>query len=193
MADWSDRLEQLLFEGEHVETTVEVGTGTVAVTGQRVLVFTPGGDGKQFRDIDRPNVLGVERRAISPFDLVPRAAKLGVAGVLLVLVGVVLDPAALFPRPDLSGAQAAGGLLGPVNTMLDLFYAVDTVAIALGALLAIVSAGLVGVQLATRRDNLAIEVAGEDDVLLSKGDDESTITDLQSAIDVPTPEEPATT
>ncbi|AGN02950.1 hypothetical protein L593_15080 [Salinarchaeum sp. Harcht-Bsk1] len=188
MVDWSERVEQLLFEGEHVETTVQVGAGTVVVTGQRVLVFTPEGDGKQFRAIDRPNVLGVERRGVSPLELVPTAGKLGVAGGLLVLVGVVLDPAALFPRPDLSSAQAAGGILGPVNSMLDLFYAIDTVAIALGALLAILGTALVGVQVATRQDRLAIEVAGEDDVLLSLGADDARLADLRQAIDAPAPQ-----
>jgi len=192
MADWSERVDQLLFDGEHVETTVDLTGGTVVVTGQRVLVFTPGGDGERFRAIDRPNVIGVERRGVSPFDLLPTAAKVGVAGALLVLVGVVVDPAALFPRPDLSSARAAGGMVGTVESMLDLFYALDSALIALGAVLSIVGAAMLGVQLATREDRLAIEVAGDEDVLLSFGADEPTLAELHAAIDLPDVEDPPT-
>ena len=150
-----------------------------------------GSDSFSSTGIDRPNVLGVERRGVSPFDLVSRAAKLGGAGAVLVLVGVVLDPAALLPRSDLASARAAGGILGPVNAMLDAFYALDVLAIGVGAVLATLGAALVGVQLATRRDRLAIEVAGDDDVLLATGAEEAAVDDLEAAIDAPTPPESA--
>jgi len=192
MADWSDRVDQLLFDGETVESSVDVGAGTVVVTGHRLLVFTPDGEGPRYRAIDRPNVLGVEQRGVSPYDVRSTVAKVGVGAVLLVLLGIVVDPQALIPRPDLSSAQGTGGMVGPVETMLDVFYAFDEVALGLGAMLAIVCAGLLGVQLATRSDRLAIEVAGEDDVLLSFGVDDATLVALEEALDIPEVQGPPT-
>lgn len=192
MADWSDRVDQLLFEGETVESSVDVGAGTVVVTSHRLLVFTPEGDGPRYRAIDRPNVLGVERRGVSPYDFRSTVAKLGVGAVLLLLVGIVVDPAALIPRPDLSAVQGVGGAIDMVDAMLDAFYALDEVALGLGALLAIVGAGLLGVQLATRSERLAIEVAGEDDVVLSFGVDDATLASLEEALDVPEVQGPPT-
>lgn len=192
MADWSDRVDQLLFDGETVESNVDVGAGTVVVTSHRVLVFTPDGDGPRYRAIDRPNVLGIEHRGVSPYDVRSTVAKLGIGAMLLVLLGIVVDPQALIPRPDLSSAQGAGGMVGPVETMLDAFYALDEVALVLGALLAIAGAGLLGVQLATRSERLAIEIAGEDDVLLSFGVDDATLAALEEAVDVPEVQRPPT-
>lgn len=192
MADWNERVDQLLFDGETVEESVDVGGGTVVVTSHRLLVFTPAGDGPRYRAIDRPNVLGVERRGVSPYDVRAIVAKLGVGAVLFLLVGLFVDPQALIPRPDLSAAQGVGGMTGMVETMLDAFYALDEVALGLGALLAIVGAGLLAVQLATRSERLAIEVAGDDDVLLSFGVDDATLADLETAIDVPDVAEPPT-
>ncbi|WP_248515675.1 hypothetical protein [Salinarchaeum laminariae] len=184
MADWSERVDELLFDGESVESTVDVGAGTIVVTSHRVLVFTPEGDGPRYRAIDRPNVLGVEQRGVSPFDLFSKATKLGVGGGLLVLVGLVVDPEALFPRPDLSGAQGMG-VVDTVDSMLGVFYALDLALLALGAVLSIVGVGLLTVQLATRKDRLAIEIAGEDDVVLSWGVDDATVAEIDAAIDVP--------
>jgi hypothetical protein len=185
MADWSDRVDQLLFDGETVGSSVDVGAGTVVVTSHRLLVFTPDGEGPRYRAIDRPNVLGVEQRAVSPYEFRSTVAKVGVGAVLFLLLGLLVDPQAMIPRPDLSSSQGTGGMLGPVETMLDAFYALDEVALALGALLALAGAGLLGVQLVTRTERLAIEVAGEEDVLLSFGVDDATLADLQGAIGGP--------
>lgn len=183
MADWSERVAELLFDGETVDSSVDVGSGTIVVTTHRVLVFTPEGDGPRYRAINRPNVLGVERRDISPFDLLSKATKLGIGGALLVLVGLVVDPEALFPRPDLSAAQGMG-VVDTVESMLDLFYALDIALLALGAVLSIVGIALLGVQLATRTDRLVIEIAGEDDVVLSYGVDDETLAQIEDAIAV---------
>jgi hypothetical protein len=190
MADCSERVDQLLFDGETVESNVDVGGGTVVVTSHRLLVFTPEGEGPRYRAIDRPNVLGVEQRAISPYEFRSVVAKLGVGAVLFLLLGLFVDPRAVIPTPDLSSAQGAGGLLGPVETMLDAFYALDEVALVLGALLALAGSGLLGVQLATRTDRLAIEIAGDEDVLLSFGVEDATLATLQSAIEGPPGEAP---
>lgn len=192
MADWSDRVDQLLLEGESVESNVDVGAGTMVVTSHRLLVFTPGGSGPRYRAIDRPNVLGIERRAVSPYDFRALGAKLGVGAVLFLLVGLLVDPAALIPRPDLTAVQGVGGATDMVETMLDAFYALDEVSLGLGALLAIVAAGLLAVQFATRSERLAIEVAGEDDVLLSFGVDDGTLRELEHAVDVPDVKGPPT-
>lgn len=174
MGDWSDRVEQLLFDGEAVEREVTVGAATVAVTSHRVLAFTPQADGSNYRAIDRPNVTGVERRSVSRFGVLPRAVQIGVAGLLLGLVGFVVDPAALLPRPDVSSAPGAGGVVGTLETAIGLVHALDTILLGLGGVLVVLAGGLVGVELATRRERIAIAVAGEEpDELLSgpAGDD----------------------
>lgn len=191
MADWSTRVEQLLFDGETVEAEVEVGTATVAVTSHRVLAFTPQVDGKDYRAIDRPNVRDVERRHVDGVDVRARAAKLGVAAVVLLGTGAVFDPAALIPRPDLSAAEGADGVgsaVGVVDGMIGAFHALDTVLLALGGLLGALALALVGLHYVTRSSRVAVDVAGEEPPVLLPGriDDES-LARLRDAIAPPEP------
>lgn len=198
MADWSARVEQLLFDGESVETEVEVGTATVVVTSHRVLAFTPQADGKDYRAVDRPNVLGVERTSVDRVDLRERAAKTGVAGAVLALIGVVFDPTAVIPQPDLSAADEAdamgdvGGIVGLVDGMLAAFYALDAFFLVVGGLLLAIGLALAGVQLATRTSQVAITVAGEDEppILLPDRIDDRSLSTLRTALAPPEPECP---
>lgn len=162
MPDWSDRVDRLLFDGEVVETELHVGTATVVVTSHRVLAFTPAVDGADYRAIDRPNVRGVERRSVSDLDLRSPAAKLGAVGGLIVLVAFVVDPASLLPRPEVSDAPTAGGLVETVDRAIGLFHALDALLLGFGALLVAVAVGLQGLEFATRRERVAIEVVGEE-------------------------------
>lgn len=186
MPDWSDRVDQLLFDGEAVEAAVDAGTATVVVTSHRVLAFTPQADGADYRAVDRPNVLGADRRSVSPLGLLPRATKTGAVGALLAIVGLVVDPEALLPRPDVSSAPAAGGTVGTVDTVIGVFHAADEALLVLGALLVAVAIGLVGLEVATRRTLVAIEVAGEEpDVELPGTVDEGEHDALEAALAAP--------
>lgn len=186
MPDWSERVDQLLFDGEEVERRLEVGTATVAVTSHRVLAFTPQADGADYRAVDRPNVRGVERRQVSTLGLLPRAAKVGAIGGLLALVGVAVDTEALLPRPEVSDAPAAGGMVDTIDGVIGVFHALDTILLWLGVTLLVVAVGLVGLELATRRARVAIEVVGEEaDVRLPGSVDDAEIEALEDAIAAP--------
>lgn len=193
MADWSDRADRLLFDGETVESEHSVGTATVVVvTSHRVLSFTPHVPGRDYRPVDRPNVRGLERRSISEHDLVGRALKLGLVGGLLLAVGLAVDPEALLPRPDVSDVPATGNVLGLVDTVIGLFHAMDEVLLLAGGLLLVVAVGLAGWEVRTRRDRLAIVVAGEADVLLPDALGDAELSALEAAMTEP-PEEPVGT
>lgn len=193
MTPWSDRAEDLLFDGESIEAEVAVGTSDVVVTSHRVLAFTPEREGKDFRKIDRPNVRGVRRQAVDSIDVRRRAAKLSVAGVVLAAVGLVFDPQSLIPRPDLSSADGAGevgGILSLVQGLLDLFYALDVGLLVLGLLLLTLGLGLLGVQLAMRSSRLALDVAGEEPILLSGTVDDAALDRLRTALSAPATDQP---
>lgn len=188
MTPWSDRVEDLLFDGETIEAEVAVGASDVVVTSHRVLAFTPELDGKDFRKIDRPNVRAVRRQAVDAIDVRRRAAKLGVGGVVLAGVGLVFDPRSVIPRPELSSAEGAGevgGILSLVRGMLELFYAVDVGLLVLGLLLLTLALGLLAIQLAMRSRRLAIDVAGEEPVLLSGTIDDPALQRLRDAVSAP--------
>jgi len=183
MSDWSERVDQLLLDGEVVEERRDVGTASVAITSHRVLAFTPQAEGADFRAIDRPNVRGVERRQESRLDLVPTATRIGAVGVLLAAVGILVDPAALLPRPDVSDAPGAGGMVGTIDGVIGFFHALDGILLAVGGLVLAVALLLVGLQIATREDQVAITVAGEEsDVHLPGSIDDSDVDALEDAI-----------
>lgn len=192
MSVWSERAEQLLFDGETIDTEVAVGPATVVVTSHRLLAFTPQADGKDYRAVDRPNVRDVERRAVYGLDYRERAIKLGVVAAILLVVGVILDPESLLPKPDVSGAGSAAGfgdVLGIVDRMIGLFHALDALLIGVGVLLAVVAVALGALQLSTRSVVLAVDVAGEDPITLPKRVDPGELERLQAAIEPPATEE----
>lgn len=192
MPDWSEAVEQLLFDGEAVETSVDAGTATVVVTTHRVLAFTPQLDGSDYRALDRPNVHGVHRRSVDRIDLRAHVAKIGVAGAVLVLAGVLFDPGALIPRPDVTsevdGGEMGdvGGVVNLVDGLLGAFHALDGVLLVVGGLLVAAALALGGIQLATRENRIAIEVAGSDDpLLLPDRIDDEALAALQRAVAPP--------
>lgn len=190
MTAWSDRAEQLLFDGETIDTEVAAGGATVVVTSHRLLAFTPQADGKDYRAVDRPNVRDVERQAVYGVDFRRRIAKLGVVGLLLAGLGLAFDPSAWLPQPDVDApaeAGGVGGVLGMVEGMIGFFHALDTVLLAAGGLALTVALGLAGVQLATRSVRVAIHVAGEDPVHLPERVDDETLEQLRAAAEPPEP------
>lgn len=57
---WQENIDNLLFDGERVETAVGADTAQVAITSRRLLVFTPETNEKNYHQVDRPNVESVE-------------------------------------------------------------------------------------------------------------------------------------
>ncbi len=112
--DWVARAESLLYDGEVIEADVRLDRGGVVVTSHRVLVFTPDREGSNYRQVDRPNVEGVDVTTSGDWSFLELGVKALVVGVVLVAAGmtVSLDSlvatsrwTAAVPRaPSVSGA-----------------------------------------------------------------------------------------
>lgn len=180
MPAWRGRFEDVLYDGESVRETVDLATGQVVVTSHRVLAFTPGTKGPNFRQVDLPNVDGVGFGAETEADLLERAIRFGVIGVVLVGVGVVVDFGSLVGDVDLSGGEAAGqigigGMLGPLQTLLDLIRSLDQYMQLFGAASLLLGALLFGVYWYLREPTLVIEVAGGEDIHVPRSDGDTDV------------------
>ena len=181
MPRWQDRVEELLYDGEQVEQQVDVDTARVVVTSHRVLVFTPELDGENLRQVDRPNVVGLERGALSEDALLTRGLRAGIWGVLLVGAGVLFDFGSLIGGVDLTGGGTGelglGGTLEGLQSMLELLGLLDELLLAAGAVAMLVAVAVLGLFWHRRTPTLAITVAGGDDIHLPRSDttDQATL------------------
>lgn len=185
MSRWFARVDDLLYDGETVESRVDVGEGGVVVTSHRVLAFTPEADGANYRYVDRPNVGGVERTARGNATVLAPAIKAFVVGGFLLAGGQVVSLDGLVGSVDLSGAGATGlgGMLAMVQSLLGLLAVLDEAMTAGGALAVLAGALLVGGYLWTRRQLLVITVTGEDDLELPAADaDDALVERLDRAV-----------
>lgn len=168
MAGWTDRVEELLYEGETVDEQVEVGESTVVVTSHRVLAFTPSLDGKNFREAQRPNVTGacIETTADSRF--LSMGLRIALYGVVLLGVGLFVDFGAIIGGVDLAGEGTQqlgiGNVLGMVQGMISLIGRLDFYMRVIGALLVAFALVPLGVYAWSREQFLVLEVAGEDSI-----------------------------
>lgn len=185
---WRDRLDELLYEGESVEESLAVGDAKVVVTSHRVLSFDPDGDGPHFRQVDRPNVVGVSTGARSEASHLMRGIRWTAIGLVLVLAGTFVDMDDLVGGVDLGGGAGSqigvGGVLGVVRSMLDLLRQLDELLQLFGALALVLGVVVLGVYLWTREPTVVVEIAGdEDDVHLPRPEDTGGLVDrLEAAI-----------
>lgn len=182
MAQWRERIEDLLFDGETVRETVALDSARVVVTSHRVLAFTPGMEGANFHQVDRPNVEGVGTGARGTAGLLEPTAKVGVLGVVLVAAGAFLDFGAILGDVTLGGAggEAAGrigigNVLGPLRGLLDFLRNLDAYMQLFGGLALLLAVVLGGAYWYLRDPTLVVEVAGGEDVHLPRPDAESDV------------------
>lgn len=163
---WADRLTDLLYDGESVAESFAVGDARVVVTSHRVLAFTPGADGAAFRQVDRPNVVDVAAGARTESNLLGRAGRWGVIGVVLLGAGLVLDMDAIIGEVSLGGGAGSqigvGGVLGLVRTVLDLLRRLDEFLAIAGVLVLALAAVALGAYWYTREPTFVIRIAGDD-------------------------------
>lgn len=171
---WGRRVEDLLYEGETVETTVEAGAGSrVVVTSHRVLTFTPGGPGANFSQVDRPNVVGVAAGARSSDGYLLRGVQWGLVGALLLVGGFVVDLGGMVadvgavddPAADRIGLGGLGSLL---DAVLALVRSLDEMLLLGGALALVAGLAMAGFWYWDRDRTLVIEVAGDEDLHVPK-------------------------
>jgi len=192
MSRWAGQLDELLYEGEEVRERLTAGDGHVVVTSHRILAFTPTLRGANFRQVDRPNVVGVEPGSHAPWGLLRYGLAVGVGGVVLVLAGALFDPASVIGQPALDAAATAGAGLDGVFELVELLFAIvlllDVLLWGLG-LVALATAGvLLGVYWYLRTPTLVIKVAGNDDIHVPRPPDAAEAAVRLEAATFPEPE-----
>src|SRR6056297_2107959 len=175
--DWVARAESLLYDGEVIEADVRLDRGGVVVTSHRVLVFTPDREGSNYRQVDRPNVEGVDVTTSGDWSFLELGVKALVVGVVLVAAGMTVSLDSLVGNVSLDSGGAAsavgiGGMLGMLQTMLTLMAQLDDLMRLFGGLALAFAAVVLGVYLWSRDRLLVVRVAGDDDIELTAPDDE---------------------
>jgi hypothetical protein len=162
---WQSNVDDLLYESESVEETVDIGDSRVVVTSHRVLTFTPNMDGENFEQVERPNVTGVRTSALSRTELAARSVRYGVYSALFLLAGLVLDFDSLVGDIEFDTQAAretgAGGTVGFAQGMLNFFSQLDGLMQLIGALGLLISTVLFAVYWLLRTPTLVIAVAGD--------------------------------
>lgn len=189
MSRWQRRVDDLLFEGESVRERLDIGSSHVVVTSHRVLTFTPELEGENFRQVDRPNVTGVDTSALSQGNLLRRGLMAGFVGGILLLAGVLFDPTAVFGDDlDLETGTASdfglGDLMDATQSMFALMMNLDSILQMFGALALLLSTVILSVYWYFRTPTLAIRLAGdEEDVHMPRPDNATDVTHrLEQAI-----------
>ncbi|AEM55923.1 hypothetical protein HISP_01570 [Haloarcula hispanica N601] len=185
--DWVARAESLLYDGEVIEADVRLDRGGVVVTSHRVLVFTPDREGSNYRQVDRPNVEGVDVTTSGDWSFLELGVKALVVGVVLVAAGMTVSLDSLVGNVSLDSGGAAsavgiGGMLGMLQTMLTLMAQLDDLMRLFGGLALAFAAVVLGVYLWSRDRLLVVRVAGDDDIELTAPDDESVVDRIEAAI-----------
>jgi len=185
--DWVARAESLLYDGEVIEADVRLDRGGVVVTSHRVLVFTPDREGSNYRQVDRPNVEGVDVTTSGDWSFLELGVKALVVGIVLVAAGMTVSLDSLVGNVSLDSGGAAsavgiGGMLGMLQTMLALMAQLDDLMRLFGGLALAFAAVVLGVYLWSRNRLLVVRVAGGDDVELTAPDDESVVDRIEAAI-----------
>ena len=185
--DWVARAESLLYDGEVIEADVRLDRGGVVVTSHRVLVFTPDREGSNYRQVDRPNVEGVDVTTSGDWSFLELGVKALVVGIVLVAAGMTVSLDSLVSNVSLDSGGAAsavgiGGMLGMLQTMLTLMAQLDDLMRLFGGLALAFAAVVLGVYLWSRDRLLVVRVAGDDDIELTTPDDESVVERIEAAI-----------
>jgi len=186
MTDWANDVDRLLFDGEAIEESMDVGSDRLVVTTHRLLAFMPTGDGPRFEAIHRPNVVRVDLQAGGENDHLTRGVKAGILGFFLLAGGATVSlDGVLGGSVDTTGASQVGvgeivGLLGVLQTILNL---VDDALLVAGLVAFGVAAVAITLYARSRHTDVVVRVAGGDDVHLT-GDDvtETSLVQLRRAL-----------
>ncbi|WP_323674192.1 hypothetical protein [Halorubellus sp. PRR65] len=184
---WRDRVNDLLYDGETVHETVDVGANRVYVTSHRVLAFRDAGDdAANYRHVDHPNVEGVTAGRESDGRRLARAVVWGVLGAACVAGGLLVEVGSFVSTPESLEAGAVGGTGGIVSLFSDVVAAlalVDEAVAVVGALCCVVAAYHGYRYVDSRERVVSVGVAGDDDVRLRvTGDPGASAAELRRAL-----------
>lgn len=172
--EWTESVDQLLLEGEHVRDRVEFASSTLVVTNHRVLAFTPDRNDADFRAIDRPNVRTVTVETGGSRRAAFRAFAVSVLGAGLVVTAALVDPTGVLDDVNAGtgtgpGDDVVGESIGTLEALLVWFE----VALLAGGLVFLAVALYFGARYArSRTSRLVVRVAGEDDLTVPVSDAE---------------------
>jgi len=165
MTRWKRKVDELLYDGESVRETVDVGTSRVVVTSHRLLAFTPDADGENLRQADLPNVESVAAGSATDGRQLRRALSFGIVGGVLAVAGVLLDFGEMFGDVDLDSGAAGGGsvgdLIGVAETLVGVMEMLDLLLLVAGLLSLSAMALFIGIYLFQRDPTVVIGIAGE--------------------------------
>jgi hypothetical protein len=193
MAGWRSRVGDLLYDGEDIRETVDFAEASVVVTSHRVLAFEENGDGPTLQQADRPNVEGVTTGSESETDLLARGVRTGIIGIVLLAAGVVVDFESIVGDVNLDAETASrvgmGELMGMMQTLLNFITRLDYLMRVFGALALFLAVVFVGVFWLTRDPTLVVEVAGDDDIHLTRPDETGDVAErIEEAVRPETPD-----
>ncbi|MEF8900088.1 MAG: hypothetical protein V5A25_02530 [Halovenus sp.] len=166
MVRWQERVDDLLYEGETVEETVDFEGFRLVVTSHRVLAFTPETEGENFQQVDRPNVTRVTTGAGRDEAMLRRSVALGAFGAVSVAIGALVDFDSLVGdvdvRSDAAGQLGIGGVLDTIQWLFDLLSRLDEFLLVFGSIATIVAVALLAVYWFLREPALVVETVGDD-------------------------------
>jgi hypothetical protein len=198
MAQWQRRVDELLYDGESVLETVDIGTARVVVTSHRVLAFTPEMDVKDFQQAERPNVVGVDTNALAESTLLERGLRYLVVGGVLIAAGTIFDFGGMLGDTEFDSSEASqiglGGIMEITRTLMNLMRNLDQLLQIFGALALLLAVVLLGVYWFLRDPTLVIELAGdEENIHLPRPDNVDEIGARLEQVILPDPDVDAAT
>lgn len=168
--DWAANVDELLYEGETIERRRDLEAGAVVVTSHRVLAFTPGADGENYRAVDLPNVEAATVRTGGETRFLRRAITPGFVGVGLLAAGALVSVESYAPTAADAGVESgtpgAGTIAGTLETVRTLFAMLDALVLLVGLAATAVAVAFGGLYIRSRSRTLVLRVAGEDDLEL---------------------------
>ena len=186
--EWTERVEQLLYDGETETRRVAVGDATIVITSHRVLAFTPG-EGARYRAVDRPNVGQITVDSTGRTRALAWTALFGLVALSSAALAVLYSFADLVPDLDIGDADGeatpgddpAGEPFALLETTL---AALDLAVVAVALLSALVAAGFLVRYVRSRARRVVIEVHGDEDleIPLSTGAVGTAVVELRTAI-----------
>lgn len=184
-------VQDLLEDGEHVERELDVGSDKLVVTDRRLLAFTPTGEGKNYRHVERPNVESVGLRVRSEFGHVKNGLLYLLIGLGTVAAGLIIDTDGLLGDVSTGPGASSLGVGGVIEQVATAVALVDDAIVVLGVLFLLPVVYHAVAYYRSRQSVLAVGVAGETDIDLPTAtveDPNGAVERLRVALDLPTGE-----
>ncbi|MBS3761656.1 hypothetical protein [Halodesulfurarchaeum sp.] len=180
-------VDQLLYDGETVLADSRGRKAGVVVTSHRLLVFTPETDGKNLHTLNRPNVTGLTKDERGEAGWLSPAAKWLGFGIVLTIVGALLDLDGVLGSVSTDGTTGAVGVgwIGDLFGLFNMAFGLLDDLLFFGGLLSVIAGiALLGWYWQSRSELLTVQIAGSDDLDVSAvGFGAESVRALQTAID----------